>query len=74
MRTNIKDNKTKITVANIPSYIICYCPHCGEQIKIPHSDFLGMMREYYYGDWVGDTFRCPECGEEIIEIKNVDWD
>ena len=67
------DNKVTITVVNIPSYITCYCPHCGDGIKIPYSDFLGMMSEYYYGDWIGDMFECPECGKEI-EIKNVDWD
>lgn len=67
------DNKVKITVVNIPSYIICQCPHCGSEIKIPYSDFLSMMTEYYYGDWIGETFECPKCGEEI-EVKNVEWD
>ena len=32
-----------------------------------------MMSEYYYGDWIGDTFECLKCEEEI-EIKDVDWD
>ena len=32
-----------------------------------------MMTEYYYGDWIGETFECPKCGEEI-EVKNVEWD
>lgn len=67
------DNKTTITVVNMPSYITCYCPHCGEKIKIPYQDFLCMMTEYYYGDWIGNTFDCSKCGGEI-EIKNVDWD
>lgn len=67
------DNKVKITVVNLPSYITCRCPHCGSEIKISYSDFLGMMSKYYYDDWIGDVFECPECGEEI-EIKNVDWD
>ena len=67
------NNKTTITVVNTPSYITCCCPHCRSEIKIPYSDFLGMMPEYYYGDWIGDTFECPECGGEI-EIKDVDWD
>lgn len=67
------DNKATITVVNIPSYIICHCPHCRSEIKILYSDFLCMMSEYYYGDWVGDTFECPECEEEI-EIKDVEWD
>lgn len=67
------DNKTTIRVVNVPSYITCYCPYCSEIIKISYKDFLCMMHEYYYGDWIGDTFECPECGREI-EIKNVDWD
>ena len=67
------NNKTTITVVNTPSYITCYCPHCDEEIKITYSDFLGMMSEYYYVDWIGDTFDCSECGEKI-EVKNVDWD
>jgi len=46
------NNKTTITVVNTPSYITCYCPHCDEEIKIPYSDFLSMMSEYYYGDWI----------------------
>ena len=50
------DNKTTITVVNLPSYITCHCPHCGSEIKITYSDFLGMMSEYYYVDWIGDTF------------------
>lgn len=66
-------NKATITVVNLPSYIICHCPHCGSEIKIPYSDFLGMMPEYYYGDWIGNTFECLECGKEI-EVKNVEWD
>ena len=67
------DNKVKITVVNTPSYITCHCPYCGEEIKILYSDFLSMMLEYYYGDWIGNTFECHECGEEI-EVKDVDWD
>lgn len=67
------NNKTIITVVNTPSYITCYCPHCDEEIKIPYSDFLSMMSEYYYGDWIEDIFECPECGDEI-EVKDVDWD
>lgn len=67
------DNKVSITVVNTPSHITFKCPHCGSEIKITYSDFLGMMSEYYYVDWIGDTFDCSECGEKI-EVKNVDWD
>lgn len=49
------DNKTTITVVNLPSYMTCHCPHCGSEIKITYSDFLGMMSEYYYVDWTGDS-------------------
>lgn len=67
------NNKTIITVVNLPSHITFKCPHCGSEIKIPYSNFIGMMSEYYYGDWIGDTFECPECGEEI-EVKDVELD
>lgn len=72
------DNKTTITVVNTPEYITCYCPHCSEEIKILCSDFLNMMPDDQkvlmpedYRDWIGQNFKCPECGKEI-EIEYVD--
>lgn len=66
------DNKTTITVVNTPEYITCYCPHCDEEIKISYSDFLNMMPDNYYLDWIQETFECSECGREI-EVEYVDW-
>lgn len=69
---NITENRTTITVVNLPSYVACICPHCGEDIEIEYLDFTYMMSNDYYEDWAGETFECPECGKEI-SVKGVNW-
>lgn len=67
------DNKAEFTVVCSPKYVVCKCPHCKEDVAIEYSDFLDMMPEEYYEEWVEEKVECPECGKEI-EVGCVNWD
>ena len=69
----MSDNKTDITVIQIPTYVDFTCPHCDEDIEMDYDDFNNMMCSYYWGEWVQEEFTCPGCGE-TIEVNDVECD
>ena len=62
----MKDNRTDITIHQIPISVSFICPHCEAEIDMNFHDFKKIILE-------NENFECPECGEEIV-VDNIEWD
>lgn len=68
---NLKE--VKVTVVQVPRYVIYTCPHCGEEIEVDYDNFVDERMGDYWPEWEGDALICKECGEEFT-IENVEVD
>ena len=67
----MEDNRTDITIHQIPISVSFICPHCEAEIDINFHEFTKIVDDFPY--WENENFECPECGEEIV-VDNIEWD
>lgn len=67
----MKDNRTDITINQIPIDVSFICPYCEIDIEMNFDDFKKIIADNF-PYWENEKFECPECRKEIV-VDNVEW-